>query len=903
MPQWSGLVRSVVRRVPRRRAWRVPLSLAAAVVFGAIVFSLANASLETNDSLSSVLAGVIALLGVFTAVMRWLGEGTKPIDHDQEAALLAGALLRRWKPELEHRAGRGDGRTIPLRWRQREDAVAAPAAAVVGGHRELRVTMRLNGALSGNLDQAAADLATGFDDVPNHRLVLLGEPGAGKSFLALALTVGLLRTRVAGKRVPVLLSLASWDPVAQSLDTWMIRSLAEENYAGSTTVPAALLAAGLVLPVLDGLDELPDHVRRRAVSRINDTLRGPRPVVLTCRSADYADVLAAGAPVVLRAPVVQVESLSPRSIADHLRSAEHCPDSWEAVIDHVESDGGSPLTTALSTPLMLSLFTAGFRTADPAPLLSDPELDNRLAVEDRLVDVLVDSLDETKPGQSRQWLTYLAEQLHSAGTPNLSWWRLADRSGLLAQFAVVLLAAAILAMGTAVAVPAPAVTGVTEGFLQSLSLPWVVGVGGFFVLLGACAVTARFAVSSVPEPGVARKRFVRMLAVSHGVVVAIGAALAVAAGLAIDADSEQTTELGALVGVVAGVGLVIGFVVGLHSYWVARGHRLAVTTPRDLLRHERASSLVAAAVVALVVGAGTVSAATWGGTAGGHLGQQLAQWRGQPVVLDRGFPGAPAHVPWVVDRAHLPSLVWVSVVAGLIAGGCALLARPWAQFGLARVNLAVKRRLPLRLVAFLDRAHEHELLRIAGGHYQFWHIRMQERLVATAPPEPPPGRLRKAWPAITAGALAVAAVGGLIVIGIAQPRSCPDTGVAALDRVTSRVAAGWASACLGLVVDPPALGLQAVEPDDILIPYLVVGEFDRMTPQQRAALPAKPPRRDLPIKYIELSDPIPSVDVVPELARELMANTGAAYRWLAEEGPFPGVTALVENGTVRLIEW
>jgi hypothetical protein len=49
----------------------------------------------------------------------------------------------------------------------------------------------------------------------------------------------------------------------------------------------ALLDAGLVVPVLDGLDELPAIVRGLAVARINDALRPGVPAVLTSRTEDY----------------------------------------------------------------------------------------------------------------------------------------------------------------------------------------------------------------------------------------------------------------------------------------------------------------------------------------------------------------------------------------------------------------------------------------------------------------------------------------------------------------------------------------------------------------------------------------------------------------------------------------
>jgi hypothetical protein len=644
-------------------------------------------------------------------------------------------------------------------------------------------------------------------------------------------------------------------------------------------------------------------VRRRAVSRINDTLRGPRPIVLTCRSADYVELLATGAPVLLRAPVVQVQALSPQDIADYLRTTDDRPHFWTAVIDHVKANATSPLTTALSTPLMLSLFISGFRTADPAPLLSDPELDNRLAMEDRLVDVLADSMNEANQGQGRQWLTYLAEQLHSHDTRDLSWWRLADWAPPLGLGAVILLAGLVLAISTAVVAAMLPTTSSIEDIPS-----WGVGVVAMIALGWASSGNVHYAGPATRNPGMARRRFVRLLVEGNGAIAALGVGFAVVIGLSSlgTKAADVATEIGTLIGVTAGVGLVVGLGNGLHGYWAARGHRLAVTTPLDLLRQERTSSLVAAAVVTLLVGLSTVPAATWGGTAGGHLGQQLAAWLGQPVVLDHGFPGVPAHVPWRVDQAHLPALIWASAVVGLVAGGCVLLARPWARFGLARMTLAAMRRLPLRLVAFLEQAHEHELLRVSGESYQFWHIRMQERLVATAAPEAPPSTLRKMWPSVTAGVISLAAIVVLIMIGTGQPPACPDTRVAELDQVASRVAAGGKSACLGLVSDSTALGLPAMKSDNIFggsaafYTYLVVGEFDRMTSQQRAALPIKRSHPGVAITYVELSDPIPSVGVVPELTRELMeTKVGTSWR----EGPIYGMTALVVNGEVRVVRW
>jgi predicted NACHT family NTPase len=48
--------------------------------------------------------------------------------------------------------------------------------------------------------------------VPTRRLLVLGEPGAGKTILLARGILELLKRRAPGESVPVLLPLASWNP-------------------------------------------------------------------------------------------------------------------------------------------------------------------------------------------------------------------------------------------------------------------------------------------------------------------------------------------------------------------------------------------------------------------------------------------------------------------------------------------------------------------------------------------------------------------------------------------------------------------------------------------------------------------------------------------------------------------
>ena len=61
--------------------------------------------------------------------------------------------------------------------------------------------------------------------VPTGRLVVLGEPGAGKTMLMVRLVLDLLARRAEGGPVPILASVASWNPAGQDLRDWLAAQL------------------------------------------------------------------------------------------------------------------------------------------------------------------------------------------------------------------------------------------------------------------------------------------------------------------------------------------------------------------------------------------------------------------------------------------------------------------------------------------------------------------------------------------------------------------------------------------------------------------------------------------------------------------------------------------------------
>jgi NACHT domain len=88
------------------------------------------------------------------------------------------------------------------------------------------------------------------------RLVILGDPGAGKTVLAAELVVRLLEHRRDHQDVPVpvLISAAAYDTRRPWAD-WLTGHLAL-RFALSVPAAARLVRDGRILPVVDGLDEM-----------------------------------------------------------------------------------------------------------------------------------------------------------------------------------------------------------------------------------------------------------------------------------------------------------------------------------------------------------------------------------------------------------------------------------------------------------------------------------------------------------------------------------------------------------------------------------------------------------------------------------------------------------------------
>ena len=199
--------------------------------------------------------------------------------------------------------------------------------------------------------------------------MILGEPGAGKSTLALLYVLAAIDAVGPDEPVPVLLSVAGWDPHEQ-IEEWVLRRLAEDypHLAGRRDDGLRnLVVDRQVVPVLDGLDEMPRGLLGQALQDLDRAAGSGMRMVLTCRSTEFETAVRAD-DALSHAAVVEIEPVAADDAAAYLVQREVIgTDRWVPVLQVMREHPDGPLASALSTPLMISLARRVYRAPGTNP--------------------------------------------------------------------------------------------------------------------------------------------------------------------------------------------------------------------------------------------------------------------------------------------------------------------------------------------------------------------------------------------------------------------------------------------------------------------------------------------------------------------------------------------------------
>jgi hypothetical protein len=185
-------------------------------------------------------------------------------------------------------------------------------------------------------------------------LLILGEPGSGKTVTLLEMTRDLLLRAEAdpGRPVPVVFHLSTWADPGRRLADWLADELAAK-YVIPRKVGQCWLSEGRLLPLLDGLDEVRAEVRAACVGAINAFLQESfTGAVICCRLNEYLEL-----PVRLALNgAVRLQPLGREQVLNFLAAAGE----RLAALHHLLQRDSAMLMEARS-PLMLSLMVQTYQ--------------------------------------------------------------------------------------------------------------------------------------------------------------------------------------------------------------------------------------------------------------------------------------------------------------------------------------------------------------------------------------------------------------------------------------------------------------------------------------------------------------------------------------------------------------
>lgn len=653
-----------MRRVGLARAGFAMLAAACLAVVAAVAVNLASDLLPGRWPVWLLLA-VAVMATAATACLSVRGAAPERTIEPDPVEALADVVRRQWEHEARTRdLLRPD--PLPVRWSTTRRPVCARAAP-----------FRLSG--------TGDELVDAFLALPRRQLVVLGDAGSGKTVLAMLLTLGLLNKRHPDAPVPVLLPLAEWDPRTHGLADWLAAQLAADY-------PGAGPATQRVLPILDGLDELPASMLPLAIDGIDHAMAGGRPFVVTCRGAEYEKAVAAGGVVLSGAVVVELEPVRSAEVLTFVLGRTPVGDTrWEPVCAHLRAAPDGDLAATLSNPLMVWLARHAYTdpATRPAELLT---LADRAAIERHLLDAIIPARYARRAGptaaEAGRWLSFLAAHLVRTGTHDLAWWQL---DAALGTKRIHRLAIAMLAL----------TVGLITGLLVLPSgQPWE-ALGGALTLGLGTALGARWRLARREADGPAslgdRRRgllrhVIQVFVEGYAVVVGFFMLLVPVFELLSELTVPLSVALGRMAVFGSGVGLVIGgimaIVVGLQRSTTG----VRATTPQSALRDDGLALLSYSVSAGAVIGLIMALATGW--------------WSSRFSVM-------------------------MSLNSALVAASMAAFGRPASGwYTLAHLALAVRGKLPWRLMRFCADAHELGILRQSGPVYQFRHAMLRDRLAA-----------------------------------------------------------------------------------------------------------------------------------------------------------------------------
>ena len=439
-----GRLLSMMFGWPRLWLW-IGLSLVVATTAGSVAFVFYSGN---RDSAAALVSTFVSAATAAAGAAAWLWKraqsaGTARLPLERAADELAEQLRQQWERGAAER-GLTYPAPIPVQWRWSDLQLTGRRAEVVEG--PFAPLPGMTAATVENLQSGELrDLLGVYGGIGSGRLVIVGEPGAGKSSAGIRLLRDALAHRAtcsaedrARVPVPVLVTPRGWDPSAEPFADWLVDRLARD-YAllrapeYGRDAAACLIEGDHLAVILDGLDEMPEALRSVALRALDEqtTFR----LVVLARSRELVTAVSGGAHL-RGAAALELLPIDPNQVAEYLASCQidPLPAPWQHVIDRLREHPDDVVTQVLDTPLMLTLVRDTYGPGERVDeLLDDSRFATREVVEDHLLDRVLPAA-YTRPlgrpdppyttDQAQRWLAQLARRMNGEGTRDLAWWQI-----------------------------------------------------------------------------------------------------------------------------------------------------------------------------------------------------------------------------------------------------------------------------------------------------------------------------------------------------------------------------------------------------------------------------------------------------------------------------------------------
>ncbi|MEM7064813.1 MAG: protein kinase [Cyanobacteria bacterium P01_B01_bin.77] len=253
-----------------------------------------------------------------------------------------------------------------------------------------------------------------FDAIGEGRsLLILGEPGAGKTTTLLSLARRLLDRSTSGQRLPVIFNLSSW--LHEPIEHWLVKELSHK-YQVPKAIGRRWVEEQQLLLLLDGLDEVALERRAACVTALNQFHCDYGPEIVVCsRIGDYETL-----PQKLQLQTaLYLRPLTDEQILTYLNRPDRGLTGLKSLLEKnaATQDANISLLELARSPLILNIMVLTYQGVSSEEILPQDETHVAPNYQQQLFDAYIQRMLARRPDrtystvQIKRWLTTLAQRL------------------------------------------------------------------------------------------------------------------------------------------------------------------------------------------------------------------------------------------------------------------------------------------------------------------------------------------------------------------------------------------------------------------------------------------------------------------------------------------------------------